>query len=74
MERKKALDSGEDLEAKLAAQQHVASSTSTSEQAWTAETREMMLQKIRKWNPHLTPRMNKKLKYKLDSYMQAPKK
>ena len=48
MELMKALDAGEDLEAKLAAQKHLAASTSDAEQAWKAEVWDKMLQRIRK--------------------------
>ena len=48
MELMKALDAGEDLEAKLAAQKQFATSTGDAEQAWKAEVWEKMLQRIRK--------------------------
>ena len=48
MELMKALDAGEDLEAKLTAQQQLAASTGDAEQAWKAEVWEKMLQRIRK--------------------------
>ena len=48
MELMKALDAGEDLEAKLAAQKQFAASTGDEEQAWKAEVWEKMLQRIRK--------------------------
>ena len=48
MELMKALDAGEDLEAKLAAQQQLAASTGDAEQAWKAEVWDKMLQRIRK--------------------------
>ena len=44
----KALDAGEDLEAKLAAQKQLAESTGDAEQAWKAEVWDKMLQRIRK--------------------------
>ena len=48
MELMKALDAGEDLESKLAAQKQLAASTSDAEQAWIAEVWDKMLQRIRK--------------------------
>ena len=48
MELMKALDAGEDLEAKLAAQKQLAESTGDSEQAWKAEVWDKMLRRIRK--------------------------
>ena len=48
MELMKALDAGEDLEAKLAAQKQLAASTGDVEQAWKAEVWDKMLQRIRK--------------------------
>ena len=48
MELMKALDAGEDLEAKLAAQKELAESTGDAEQAWKAEIWDKMLQRIRK--------------------------
>ena len=48
MEMMKALDAGEDLEAKLAAQKQLAASTVDAEQAWKAEVWDKMLQRIRK--------------------------
>ena len=48
MELMKALDAGEDLEAKLAAQKQLAESTADAEQAWKAEVWDKMLQRIRK--------------------------
>ena len=48
MELMKALDAGEDLEAKLAAQKQLAESTSDAEQAWKAEVWDKMLVRIRK--------------------------
>ena len=48
MELMKALDAGEDLEAKLAAQKQLAASTDDAEQAWKAEVWDKMLQRIRK--------------------------
>ena len=48
MELMKALDAGEDLEAKLAAQKQLAASTGDAEQAWKAEVWDKMLQRIRK--------------------------
>ena len=48
MELMKALDAGEDLEAKLTAQQQLAASTGDAEQAWKAEVWDKMLQRIRK--------------------------
>ena len=48
MELMKALDAGEDLEAKLAAQKQLAESTGDAEQSWKAEVWDKMLQRIRK--------------------------
>ena len=48
MELMKALDAGEDLEAKLAAQKQLAESTGDAEQVWKAEVWDKMLQRIRK--------------------------
>jgi len=48
MELMKALDAGEDLEAKLAAQKQLAASTGDAEQVWKAEVWDKMLQRIRK--------------------------
>ena len=48
MELMKALDAGEDLEAKLAAQKQLAASTCDAEQAWKAEVWDKMLPRIRK--------------------------
>ena len=48
MELMKALDAGEDLEAKLAAQKQLAASTADAEQAWKADVWDKMLQRIRK--------------------------
>ncbi|MCB4427242.1 hypothetical protein FZX09_00130 [Synechococcus sp. MU1643] len=48
MELMKALDAGEDLEAKLAAQKQLAESTADAEQSWKAEVWDKMLQRIRK--------------------------
>ena len=48
MELMKALDAGEDLEAKLAAQKQLAASTGDAEHAWKAEVWDKMLQRIRK--------------------------
>ena len=48
MELMKALDAGEDLDAKLADQKQLAESTGDAEQAWKAEIWEKMLQRIRK--------------------------
>ena len=48
MELMKALDAGEDLEAKLAAQKKLAESMGDAEQAWKAEVWDKMLQRIRK--------------------------
>ncbi|QNI83047.1 hypothetical protein SynRS9907_02216 [Synechococcus sp. RS9907] len=48
MELMKALDAGEDLEAKLTAQKQLAASTGDGEQAWKAEVWDKMLQRIRK--------------------------
>ena len=48
MELMKALDAGEDLEAKLAAQKQLAESTGDAEQVWIAEVWDKMLQRIRK--------------------------
>ncbi len=48
MELMKALDAGEDLEAKLKSQKQLAASTGDAEQAWKAEVWDKMLQRIRK--------------------------
>ena len=48
MELMKALDAGEDLEAKLAAQKQLAASTGDEEQAWKADVWDKMLRRIRK--------------------------
>ena len=48
MELMKALDAGEDLEAKLTAQKQLAASTGDAEQAWKAEVWDKMLKRIRK--------------------------
>lgn len=48
MELMKALDAGEDLEAKLAAQKQLAESSGDEEQAWKAEVWDKMLVRIRK--------------------------
>ena len=48
MELMKALDAGEDLEAKLAAQKQLAESSGDVEQAWKAEVWDKMLVRIRK--------------------------
>ena len=48
MELMKALDAGEDLEAKLAAQKQLAASTGDPEQTWKAEVWDKMLKRIRK--------------------------
>ena len=48
MELMKALDAGEDLEAKLAAQKQLAESSGDEEQAWKAEGWDKMLIRIRK--------------------------
>ena len=48
MELMKALDAGEDLEEKLAAQKQFAASTGDAEQAWKADVWDKMLQRIRK--------------------------
>ena len=55
MELMKALDAGEDLEAKLAAQKRVAESSGDAEQAWKAEVWEKMLLRIRKMESMLNP-------------------
>ena len=48
MELMKALDAGEDLEAKLAAQKQLAESSGDAEQAWKAGVWDKMLVRIRK--------------------------
>jgi len=48
MELMKALDAGEDLEAKLMTQKQLAASTGDAEQAWKTEVWDKMLQRIRK--------------------------
>ena len=48
MELMKALDAGEDLDAKLADQKQLAKSTGDAEEAWKAEVWGKMLQRIRK--------------------------
>ena len=48
MELMKALDAGEDLEAKLTAQKQLAATTGDAEQTWKAEVWDKMLQRIRK--------------------------
>ena len=48
MELMKALDAGEDLEAKLAAQKQLSESSGDAEQAWKAEVWDKMLVRIRK--------------------------
>ena len=55
MELMKALDAGEDLEAKLAAQKQLAESTGDAEQAWKAEVWNKMLVRIRKMESMLNP-------------------
>ena len=55
MELMKALDAGEDLEAKLAAQKRVAESSGDAEQAWKTEVWEKMLLRIRKMESMLNP-------------------
>ena len=55
MELMKALDAGEDLDAKLANQQRFAESSGDAEQAWKAEVWEKMLLRIRKMESMLNP-------------------
>lgn len=55
MELMKALDAGEDLDAKLANQRQLAASTGDAEQAWKAEVWDKMLQRIRKMESMLNP-------------------
>ena len=55
MELMKALDAGEDLEAKLAAQKQLAESSGDAEQAWKAEVWNKMLLRIRKMESMLNP-------------------
>ena len=55
MELMKALDAGEDLDAKLAQQQQLAESSGDAEQAWKAEVWDKMLQRIRKMESMLNP-------------------
>ena len=55
MELMKALDAGEDLDAKLANQRQLAASSGDAEQAWKAEVWDKMLQRIRKMESMLNP-------------------
>ena len=55
MELMKALDAGEDLDAKLVGQKQLAESTGDAEQAWKAEVWDKMLQRIRKMESMLNP-------------------
>ena len=55
MELMKALDAGEDLDAKLANQKRFAESSGDAEQAWKAEVWEKMLLRIRKMESMLNP-------------------
>ena len=54
-DRVKALDAGEDLDAKLANQKRFAESSGDAEQAWKAEVWEKMLLRIRKMESMLNP-------------------
>ena len=51
----KALDAGEDLDAKLADQKQLAESTGDAEQAWKADVWDKMLHRIRKMESMLNP-------------------
>ena len=55
MELMKALDAGENIEAKVANQKRVAESTGDAEQAWKAMVWDKMLQRIRKMELMLNP-------------------
>ena len=55
MELMKALDAGENLEAKLENQRQLAESSGDAEQAWKAEVWDKMLQQIRKMESMLNP-------------------
>lgn len=55
MELMKALDAGENIEAKVANQKQVAESTGDAEQAWKAMVWDKMLQRIRKMELMLNP-------------------
>ena len=55
MELMKALDAGEDLDAKLATQRQLAESSDDAEQAWKAEVWDKMLLRIRKMESMLNP-------------------
>ena len=55
MELMKALDAGEDLDAKLADQKQLAESTGDEEQAWKADVWDKMLHRIRKMESMLNP-------------------
>ena len=55
MELMKALDAGEDLDAKLANQRQLAASSGDAEQASKAELWDKMLQRIRKMESMLNP-------------------
>ena len=55
MELMKALDAGEDLDAKLATQKQLATSSGDPEQAWKAEVWGKMLLRIRKMESMLNP-------------------
>ena len=48
MELMKALDAGEDLEARLAAQKHLVDKSGDAEEAWKLEVWQKMLVRIRK--------------------------
>ena len=55
MELMKALDAGEDLDAKLATQKQLAESSGDAEQVWKAEVWDKMLLRIRKMESMLNP-------------------
>ena len=55
MELMKALDAGEDLDAKLATQRQLAECSGDAEQAWKAEIWDKMLLRIRKMESMLNP-------------------
>jgi hypothetical protein len=55
MELMKALEAGEDLDAKLEIQRQLAESSGDAEQAWKAEVWNKMLLRIRKMESMLNP-------------------
>ena len=60
MELMKALDAGEDLEAKLAAQQQLAASTGDAEQAWKQRCGTRCCRGFARWNPCSIPRISRR--------------